>query len=180
MFQYTQLYNFVKRRGRIQLVEQWVVQVATGNPDQDIPWPPPSGVHDLAMILDELVKAQPRVIGRTAKPGTQAWPPLRDTVGWQREISAGNAKQGDFSMWGVAHNGSDGRVVRTRRDCLCGPRGRTRVSVCKETEISYLTRTEDLKSNSQSGVVLVEKVLPFFTISLALRTCGWAMDVMTF
>ena len=50
----------------------------------------------------------------------------------------------------------------------------------KETEISYLTRTEDLKSNSQSGVVLVEKVLPFFTISLALRTCGWAMDVMSF
>jgi len=30
-------------------------------------------VHDLATILDELVKAQPQVIGRTAKPGTQAW-----------------------------------------------------------------------------------------------------------
>ena len=28
----------------------------------------------------------------------------------------------------------------------------------KETGTSYLTRTEDLKSNSQSGVVLVEKV----------------------
>ena len=54
------------------------------------------------------------------------------------------------------------------------------MSVCKKMESSYLTRTEDLKSNSQSGVVLVEKVLPFFTISLALGTCGWALDVMSF
>jgi hypothetical protein len=121
---------------------------ATGNSDQDIPWPFPNGVHNLATTLDELVKAQPRVLERAANPGTQAWlvkgswgillgqwryseHPLRDTVGQQREISAGNAKQGDFSLWGVTHNGSDGRVERTRRDCLCGPRGRTRVSVCK-------------------------------------------------
>lgn len=47
--------------------------LATGNPDQDIPWPLTSGVHDLATILDKLIKAQPWVIERTAKPGTQAW-----------------------------------------------------------------------------------------------------------
>jgi hypothetical protein len=45
---------------------------------------------------------------------------------------------------------------------------------------SYLTRTEDLMFTSQSGVVLVRQVRPVFTISLALRTCGWAMDVMSF
>lgn len=45
---------------------------------------------------------------------------------------------------------------------------------------SYLTRTEDLKLTSQSGVVLVEQVRPVFTISLALRTCSWVMDVMSF
>jgi hypothetical protein len=54
------------------------------------------------------------------------------------------------------------------------------VSVCKETEISYLTRTEDLRSNSQSGVVLVGRVPPFPAISLALRTCLWVTDVMSF
>jgi hypothetical protein len=45
---------------------------------------------------------------------------------------------------------------------------------------SYLTRTDDLKSTSQSGVVLVGQVRPVFTISLALRTCSWAMNVQTF
>ncbi|KAJ5543793.1 hypothetical protein N7513_003453 [Penicillium frequentans] len=44
----------------------------------------------------------------------------------------------------------------------------------------YLTRTEDLKSTSQSGVVLVGQVQLVLTISLALRTCGWTMDVMSF
>jgi hypothetical protein len=88
------------------------------------------------------------VLERAAKSGTQAWLvkdsrgilqgywgyfllPLRDTVGRLREISAGNAKQGDLSLWGVAYNGSDGRVDRAQRDCLYSPRGRTRVSVCK-------------------------------------------------
>lgn len=51
------------------------------------------------------------------------------------------------------------------------------MSVCKETEISYLIRTGDLKSNGQSGDVLVRKVLPFFAISLALRTCGCLTEV---
>jgi hypothetical protein len=54
------------------------------------------------------------------------------------------------------------------------------VSVCTETEFSYLTRTGDLKSNSQSGVILVETAVAVFTISLAVRTCGWATDVMSF
>ena len=45
---------------------------------------------------------------------------------------------------------------------------------------SYLTRTEDLKSTSQSGVVLVRQARPVFTISLALGTCSWAMDAMSF
>jgi hypothetical protein len=30
-------------------------------------------MHSLATTLDELVKAQPRVFERAAKPGTQAW-----------------------------------------------------------------------------------------------------------
>lgn len=51
------------------------------------------------------------------------------------------------------------------------------MSVCKETEISYLTRTGDLMSNGQSGDVLVGRVLPIFAISLALRTCGCLTDV---
>jgi hypothetical protein len=38
----------------------------------------------------------------------------------------------------------------------------------------------DLKLNSQSGVALVETAAVVFAISLALRTCGWAMDVMPF
>lgn len=46
------------------------------------------------------------------------------------------------------------------------------MSVCTETEFSYLIRTGDLKLNSQSGVVLVETAVVVFTISLALRTCG--------
>jgi hypothetical protein len=54
------------------------------------------------------------------------------------------------------------------------------VSVRIETEISYLTRTGDLKLNSQGGVALVEMAVIAFTISLAVRTCGWAMDVMSF
>lgn len=45
---------------------------------------------------------------------------------------------------------------------------------------SYLTRTEDLESAGQSGVVLVGQVRLVLTISLALRTCGWTMDVMSF
>lgn len=46
--------------------------------------------------------------------GDISWLPLQDTVGQQREISAGNAKRGTFvvSPWGVAHNGSDGPAVR--------------------------------------------------------------------
>lgn len=54
------------------------------------------------------------------------------------------------------------------------------MSVCIETEISYLTRTGDLKLNSQSGVVLVETAVVAFTISLAVRTCSRAMDMMSF
>jgi hypothetical protein len=54
------------------------------------------------------------------------------------------------------------------------------VSVCLETEISYLTCTRDLKLNSQSSVVLVETAVVAFTISLAVRTCGWSMDVISF
>ena len=44
----------------------------------------------------------------------------------------------------------------------------------------YLTRTKDLKSSSQTGVVLVVQVRPVCTISLALKTCGWVIDVMLF
>jgi hypothetical protein len=64
-------------------------------------------------------------------------------------------------------------AFRALRDCLCGPRGRTRVSVCKETGISYLTRTEDLRSSSQSGVVLVEEtILHYLTRTENLRLRG--------
>jgi hypothetical protein len=44
---------------------------------------------------------------------------------------------------------------------------------------SYLTPTEDLKSTSQSGVVLVGQIRLVLTILLALRTRGWMMDVMS-
>ncbi|KAJ5853176.1 hypothetical protein N7534_005719 [Penicillium rubens] len=51
---------------------------------------------------------------------------------------------------------------------------------CANDRNSYLTRTEDLKSTGQSGVVLVGQVRPVLTISLALGTCGWSMDMMSF
>jgi hypothetical protein len=63
-------------------------------------------------------------------------------------------------------------AFRDLRDYLCGLRGRTRVLVCKETGISYLTRTKDLRSSSQSGVVLVEETILYYlnrTKNLRLR-----------
>lgn len=39
------------------------------------------------------------------------------------------------------------------------------MSLCKETGISYLTRTEHLTFNRQSGVILVKKALLFSSIS---------------
>ena len=47
------------------------------------------------------------------------------------------------------------------------------MSVCKETGISYLTRTEDLRPSSQSGVALVEEtILNYLTRTENLRLCG--------
>jgi hypothetical protein len=63
-------------------------------------------------------------------------------------------------------------AVRALQDCLCGLRGQTRVLVCTETGISYLTCTEDLRPSSQSGVVLVEETILYYltrTENLRLR-----------